>query len=369
MEETSRSVPSAAPAGTLLTFAALGGIWAIPAAALVFVIGTTTSGALSSALLFVVASLFVAPVFGVPLGLATGAGALAGLAVRRSTLAAALGAGVVAGLAGAVTAAGARWEAGWWIPFAMAAVAAALTPLTLRVAARSGPEEPRSMWLMVAGLASGTAALLVTPVLGSLSSSLVVLNPQPPFGGFTALPAIASVLVTVFALAGAAALVVGLRRSRQRGAGSGVLVVLVAVISVVLTAVLAGGAVYLKSVSDADAAAEALLVEAAPLCDALAATPGVLDTPGYAWPTEVAALPVTLEAMKAYQLHWAELAQLAPASAQTNVAAIADQAQILVSAVESSQSIDRTGNLAIMSSIGLVAFAVIQLAAISSDAL
>jgi hypothetical protein len=122
-------------------------------------------------------------------------------------------------------------------------------------------------------------------------------------------------------------------------------------ISIVLTVVLAGGAVYLKSVNDADAAAEALLVEAAPLCEALAATPDILAAPAYGWPTDVTALPVTLEAMKAYQVHWSELAQLAPAAAQANVAAIADQAQILVSAVETSQSIDRPGNLAIMSTI------------------
>ncbi|GAB2469139.1 uncharacterized membrane protein YqaE (UPF0057 family) [Conyzicola lurida] len=137
---------------------------------------------------------------------------------------------------------------------------------------------------------------------------------------------------------------------RRHGWTTGVAVA-ATVISIVLTLVLAGGAVYLKSVSDADAAAEALLAEAAPLCEAIAATPDVLDTPAYGWPTDVAALPVTLEAMKAYQAHWAELAQLAPASAQTNVAAIADQAQILVSAVESSQIIDRAGNLAIMSTI------------------
>jgi hypothetical protein len=123
------------------------------------------------------------------------------------------------------------------------------------------------------------------------------------------------------------------------------------VISIVLTVALAGGGLYLKSVSDADAAEAALLAQAAPLCDALAATPGVLDAPAYGWPTEVATLPVTLDAMKTYQAHWAELGALAPASATANVTAIADQAQILVTAVESTQSIDRAGNLAIMSTI------------------
>jgi hypothetical protein len=123
------------------------------------------------------------------------------------------------------------------------------------------------------------------------------------------------------------------------------------VLSIVFTLVLGAGAFAYSVVAERDAAAAKVIADAQPLCAAIAATPGVLDSPAYGWPTEVAAIPVTLEAMRAYQLRWQQLAELAPDSAQANLRAIADQAQTLVVSVETSQAIDRNGNLSTMAAV------------------
>jgi hypothetical protein len=123
------------------------------------------------------------------------------------------------------------------------------------------------------------------------------------------------------------------------------------VISIVLTVLLAAGAAVYAVVSE-NAAAEARVVAAAqPLCDGLAATPGVLELEAYGWPTEIAPIADTLAAMKLYQEHWQQLAAIAPASAKAGTTAIADQATILVTSVESTQVIDRTANLAAMTAV------------------
>ena len=123
------------------------------------------------------------------------------------------------------------------------------------------------------------------------------------------------------------------------------------VVSIVLTLLLGVGAVGLAIVNEQNAAAARVVAEAQPLCDGLAATPGVLDLEAYGWPTEIAPIAVTLDAMRAYQVRWQQLADLAPASAEVGTTAIADQAAMLVGAVETSQAIDRTSNLAAMTAV------------------
>ncbi|WP_411699737.1 hypothetical protein [Conyzicola sp.] len=123
------------------------------------------------------------------------------------------------------------------------------------------------------------------------------------------------------------------------------------VISIVLTVALGAGTAVHLVVATRDADAARVVAEAQPLCDGLAATPGVLDLDGYGWPTEVAPLAVTLEAMTAYQARWQQLADLAPSSARAGTVAIAEQAGILVTAVETTRAIDRSANLATMESV------------------
>ena len=123
------------------------------------------------------------------------------------------------------------------------------------------------------------------------------------------------------------------------------------VVSIVLTLLLGVGAVGLAIVNEQNAAAARVVAEAQPLCDGLAATPGVLDLEAYGWPTEIAPIAVTLDAMRVYQARWQQLADIAPASAAAGTTAIADQAAMLVGAVETSQAIDRTSNLAAMTAV------------------
>ena len=123
------------------------------------------------------------------------------------------------------------------------------------------------------------------------------------------------------------------------------------VISIVLTLVLGAGAVVYSIISENNAADARVLAAAQPLCDGLAATPGVLELEAYGWPTEIAPIADTLAGMKAYQAHWQQLADIAPGSAKAGTTAIADQAAILVTAVETSQVIDRTGNLSTMKAV------------------
>jgi hypothetical protein len=122
-------------------------------------------------------------------------------------------------------------------------------------------------------------------------------------------------------------------------------------VSIVLTIALGGGAVAYSVIAGSDAAEAAVLAEARPLCDGIAATPGVLEARAFGWPVEVTPIPATLDAMRAYQAQWSALADLAPASAEANVRAIADQAQILIGSVEASQAIDRQANLSTMTSV------------------
>lgn len=123
------------------------------------------------------------------------------------------------------------------------------------------------------------------------------------------------------------------------------------VISIVLTLVLAAGTVVFTVLAEEKAAEDRVFAAAQPLCEALATTPGILDTQAYGWPLDVAALPQTLDAMRAYQARWTELTALAPESARANLGAIADQAAVLVAAVESTQAIDRQGNLSKMAAV------------------
>lgn len=123
------------------------------------------------------------------------------------------------------------------------------------------------------------------------------------------------------------------------------------VVSIVLTLVLAAGAVVYSVIAEKDAEAARVVAAAQPLCDGLAQTPGVLELEGYGWPTAVAPIADTLAAMTAYQQQWQQLAELAPASAKAGTTAIAAQAAILVTAVETTQAIDRTRNLSTMKSV------------------
>lgn len=123
------------------------------------------------------------------------------------------------------------------------------------------------------------------------------------------------------------------------------------VVGVVFTLVAGGAAFTLNTIAEEEAAEAARVAASVPLCSALAETPGVLEAPAFGWPVDVAALPATLELMKAYQLRWSELAAIAPSDQTSAVRSISVAAQTLVSSVETTKSIDRQRNLEQMTAI------------------
>ena len=134
---------------------------------------------------------------------------------------------------------------------------------------------------------------------------------------------------------------------RRTGWTSGV-VRTATVLGSVFTILVVVGGIILSSIAG-DAAKEAkIAADSAPLCAALAETPGVLESPAFGWPTEQGTLAITLEQMKAYQLRWQGLADVAPAEIRAGVSAVANAAQTLITSVETNRSIDRAGNLAAM---------------------
>lgn len=136
----------------------------------------------------------------------------------------------------------------------------------------------------------------------------------------------------------------GPRRDRRRRSGPDRSTVIRAVVIVALSAVLlaVAGIVALTLVQQAE---DEVRADSAAFCTDLAATPGVLSQAGFGWPTEVADLPTTVAAMRAYEERWGNLAKIGPPSIRADLQAIATAAGTIASGVESSQSINRPASL------------------------
>ena len=91
--------------------------------------------------------------------------------------------------------------------------------------------------------------------------------------------------------------------------------------------------------------------DSAAMCSDLAATPGVLNQPGFGWPTDGANLTATLESMTAYRDRWTALAATAAPTIEPDVAAVANAATAIVEGIAISKTIDRPGTLAQMQSV------------------
>lgn len=133
------------------------------------------------------------------------------------------------------------------------------------------------------------------------------------------------------------------RRRRRPGPDRTVLITVGIVAALALVVVAGAGAVVWSLVQQSEAAVAA---DSAEFCADLAATPGVLAQPGFGWPTEAADLPATVEAMTAYKERWDRLATIGPPTIRADLAAVASAAGTVVATVESTQSINRAGNLA-----------------------
>ena len=91
--------------------------------------------------------------------------------------------------------------------------------------------------------------------------------------------------------------------------------------------------------------------DSAAMCANLAETPGVLSQPGFGWRTDGADFTTTLDLMKAYQTRWQTIAASAPPTIKPDVTAVADAAAIIVSGVETSQTLDRPSTVTKMDSV------------------
>jgi len=123
------------------------------------------------------------------------------------------------------------------------------------------------------------------------------------------------------------------------------------VVGAILTVVLVAGGLVFTAVGNAEAADAKIVADSAAFCAALDETPGVLDQPGFGWPTDRSAIPETIVGMQAYLDRWTSLTDVAPAGVRPGVRSVANAAQSLLTAVQTNQAIDRDRNLSDISSV------------------
>lgn len=123
------------------------------------------------------------------------------------------------------------------------------------------------------------------------------------------------------------------------------------VIGIILTLALIAGGIVLNGIAQAEAAEAAIVADSAAFCAALDETPGVLDQAAYGWPNDRTTLPETTLAMQAYHDRWVALTDVAPSGVRPGVRSVANAAQSLITAVETTRSIDRQRNLDQMSQV------------------
>ena len=133
------------------------------------------------------------------------------------------------------------------------------------------------------------------------------------------------------------------KRRRSSGIDTGALVRTGAVVVLALAVVGIAGFTAYTLVQNAEAEVRA---DSAPFCADIATTPGVLSEAGFGWPNDSAAgIAASLESMKAYQARWENFAQTGPPTIRPDLRAIAAAAATITTSVESSNTIDRAGNL------------------------
>lgn len=182
---------------TLLTFASLGVLWAVSGSVIAVVVFAAISGSALAAWPIILIAVVFAAVAGVPLGLVAGGGALIGLQVRQSTLAAALGSAVAVAIVLLPV-----WLLGGLNPISAAiavglvALAGALTPLTLRFVGKRQVVESPWIWLIVAGIVAAIAALVGVPFSLWGKDSLAVPISSLAFAAASAVLLVAGVWLT-----------------------------------------------------------------------------------------------------------------------------------------------------------------------------
>jgi len=123
------------------------------------------------------------------------------------------------------------------------------------------------------------------------------------------------------------------------------------VVGAILTVALIAGGLVLTAIGDSEAADAKIVADSAAFCASLDETPGVLDQPGFGWPTDRSAIPETILGMQAYLDRWTALMDVAPEGVRPGVRSVTNAAQSLITAVETTKAIDRQRNLDQISSV------------------
>lgn len=119
-------------------------------------------------------------------------------------------------------------------------------------------------------------------------------------------------------------------------------------IGVVMSVALGGGYALFADVQHKQAAHDAVIASSARWCSELRATPGVLQSPTYDWPSEQNTVALSIVAMQGYVDHWALLEKVAPAGISAGTASIEKSAAGITSNVATSRVLDDSANQSTM---------------------
>jgi len=171
---------------------------------------------------------------------------------------------------------------------------------------------------------------------------------QAPVRGTGPLDWIAFVLAFLVAPVGVVVAIVALVLGyRARGWVSGIAKAAVA-IAVVLSVALGGGYALFANVQQKQAAHDAVIASSARWCGELRATPGVLQSPTYDWPTGAETVSASMDGMQKYVDTWTALDKVAPAGIEKGTASIATAAKGIIANVSSSHVLDDAANQSTM---------------------
>lgn len=148
-------------------------------------------------------------------------------------------------------------------------------------------------------------------------------------------------------IAGLTALIL---ESRRNGWASPVAKVATS-IAVVTSLALAGVLVVLDDLAKKEQAYAGIVESSRAFCAALTASPGVLESDTFGWPTPGSTVTESLAAMVEYEAFWLGVAEVAPEGVQPEATLIATAARSVISSVEASRIMDAASDRELMRSV------------------
>jgi hypothetical protein len=138
--------------------------------------------------------------------------------------------------------------------------------------------------------------------------------------------------------------------SRSKGYVAGIAKAAIA-IGAALTIVLGAAFAVVTKISDGQAAHAAIVASSRAYCAKLTANPATLSSDTFGWPSPGNTIPESIKVMKAYETNWDSLAKLAPTGIRSDTAKVAAAAKSIVATVQSSQTLNDSGNVAQMQNV------------------